>query len=84
LAASGHRLRGVRLDSGDLVELSRAVRSILDDAGLTDTIVFASGNVDEYTIELVVADGAPIDGFGVGTSWVSQPTIPTWRSPTSW
>jgi nicotinate phosphoribosyltransferase len=67
LAARGHRLRGVRLDSGDLVELSRAVRAILDDAGLTQTIIFASGALDEYAVEAVVKSGAPIDGFGVGT-----------------
>jgi nicotinate phosphoribosyltransferase len=67
LAEAGHHLRGVRLDSGDLVELSRAVRSILDEAGLTKTIVFASGNLDEYAVERLLAAGAPIDGFGVGT-----------------
>jgi nicotinate phosphoribosyltransferase len=67
LAERGHRLRGVRLDSGDFVVLSRAVRTILDEAGLRDTIVFASGNLDEYAVERLMAAGAPIDGFGVGT-----------------
>lgn len=67
LAAEGHQLRGVRLDSGDLVALSRAVRAILNDAGLSQTIIFASGALDEYAIERVAGSGAPIDGFGVGT-----------------
>ncbi len=67
LAAAGHRLRGVRLDSGDLIGLSFIARQILDEAGLTDAIVFASGNVDEHFIAKVVAAGAPIAAFGVGT-----------------
>jgi len=67
LAASGHRLRGVRLDSGDIVSLSRAVRAILDEAGLSHAIIFASGNVDEYAIEQAITAGAAIEGFGVGT-----------------
>ncbi len=67
LAARGHRLRGVRIDSGDLIGLSFAVRQILDEAGLTDAAIFASGNVDEYLIAEAVAQGAPINAFGVGT-----------------
>jgi nicotinate phosphoribosyltransferase len=67
LAARGHRLRGVRLDSGDLVELSRGVRAILDEAGLEDAMVFASGGLDEYEIARLLDAGAPIGGFGVGT-----------------
>ncbi len=67
LAAGGHRLRGVRLDSGDLVELSRGVRAILDEAGLEDAMVFASGGLDEHEIARLLAAGAPIGGFGVGT-----------------
>jgi nicotinate phosphoribosyltransferase len=67
LAAGGHQLRGVRLDSGDLVALSFAVRPILDAAGLRDTVIFASGSVDEHVIAQAVARGAPIDAFGVGT-----------------
>ncbi len=58
----------VRLDSGDLAALSRAVRSILDDGGLTKTRIFASGDLDEHRIERLLAGGAPIDGFGVGTA----------------
>lgn len=67
LAALGHRLRGVRLDSGDLVALSFAVRRILDEAGLQDATIFASGSLDEYVLADMVARGAPIDGFGVGS-----------------
>jgi nicotinate phosphoribosyltransferase len=67
LAAAGHRLRGVRLDSGDLIGLSFAVRPILDEAGLPTTTIFASGSLDEYAVAEAVARGAPIDGFGVGS-----------------
>ena len=61
------RLGGVRLDSGDLLVLSREVRGVLDEAGLTGVELFASGNLDEYSIAELVAAAAPIDSFGVGT-----------------
>lgn len=67
LEARGGRLVGVRLDSGDLIALSRAVRRILDDAQLQSVRIIASGNLDEYAIARCVAAGAPIDVFGVGT-----------------
>jgi nicotinate phosphoribosyltransferase len=67
LVSAGHRLRGVRLDSGDLIALSFAVREILDAAGLAETTIFASGSLDEHEIAKAVARGAPIDGFGVGS-----------------
>jgi len=67
LAAAGHRLSGVRLDSGDLQELSRGARTILDAAGLTSVRIMASGGLDEFEIERLLREGAPIDGFGVGT-----------------
>ncbi|HZQ99526.1 MAG TPA: nicotinate phosphoribosyltransferase [Chloroflexota bacterium] len=67
LAAAGHRLGGVRLDSGDLGADSAEARRILDAAGLTDATIFVSGNLDEHTIAALLAAGAPIDGFGVGT-----------------
>ncbi len=60
-------VKGVRLDSGDLAEHARRVRRILDAGGLTQTIIFASGNLDEDELTRLVAAGAPIDGFGVGT-----------------
>lgn len=67
MAAAGQRLAGVRLDSGDYGELSRRVRDILDDAGLEYARIVVSGGLDEYAIEELVAGGAPIDIFGVGT-----------------
>ena len=63
----GHRLRAVRLDSGDLVTLSRQVRHILNREGLDFVEIFLSGGLDEYQIETILEAGAPVDGFGVGT-----------------
>ena len=62
-----YRLRGVRLDSGDLLRLSQEVRSILDSAGLTYVQIFASGDLDEFEIDRLIAQKAPIEGFGIGT-----------------
>ena len=67
LRGEGRKLCALRLDSGDLDALSRAARKILDDAGLHDVQIFASGGLDEYAIDALVRAGAPIDGFGVGT-----------------
>jgi nicotinate phosphoribosyltransferase len=67
LAAAGHRLTGVRIDSGDVAELSRTARALLDEAGLEDAIVFVSGGLDEVGVERLVSAGVPIGGFGVGT-----------------
>lgn len=67
MEARGHRLRAVRLDSGDLAALSREVRRTLDDAGMDYVRILASGGLDEYGVEELVRSGAPIDGFGVGT-----------------
>jgi nicotinate phosphoribosyltransferase len=58
---------GVRLDSGDLAQLAGFARRVLDDAGLRDARIFASGNLDEYAIAELVARQAPIDAYGVGT-----------------
>ncbi|MGZ4373080.1 MAG: nicotinate phosphoribosyltransferase [Gaiellaceae bacterium] len=66
-ADAGLRLGGVRLDSGDLLELSRRVRQVLDEAALRDVTIFASGNLDEREIARLLGEGAPIDGFGVGS-----------------
>ncbi len=63
----GHQLRGVRLDSGDLLSLSQETRRILDAAGLTATRIYASGGLNEYEVARLVSAGAPIDVFGVGT-----------------
>ena len=67
MQASGAQLKGVRLDSGDLLALSKAVREIFDEAGLHDVQIFASNDLDEFQIDRLLASGAPIDGFGVGT-----------------
>jgi nicotinate phosphoribosyltransferase len=65
--ATGIPLRGVRLDSGDLEALSRLARRILDEAGMTEALVTASGDLEEGRIAELVAAGAPIDIWGVGT-----------------
>jgi nicotinate phosphoribosyltransferase len=61
------KVRGVRLDSGDMIALSKATRQILDDAGLRHLQIVASGGLDEFVILDLLAAGAPIDVFGVGT-----------------
>ncbi|RLA97837.1 MAG: nicotinate phosphoribosyltransferase [Deltaproteobacteria bacterium] len=67
LEEQGYQLRGVRLDSGDLVDLSIRVRKLLDENGLKDVQIFASGGFDEFKIDDVLSRGAKIDAFGVGT-----------------
>ncbi len=67
MEADGHHLTAIRLDSGDFDQLSRQVRKILDDSGLDHVKILASGGLDEYELETLVNNGAPIDLFGVGT-----------------
>jgi len=67
LRESGITIKAVRIDSGDFMIHSRNVRRILDDAGLKDIGIFCSGNLDEYRLRDLVQDGAPINGYGVGT-----------------
>ncbi len=67
MAQRGETLKGIRLDSGDMVKLSKEVRQILTEAGLSSTQIFASGAFDEYEIQKVLSQGAEIDSFGVGT-----------------
>jgi nicotinate phosphoribosyltransferase len=74
--ALGDPLKGVRLDSGDLLALSREVRKMLDDAGYRDAKIVASGDLDEHRIADLLANGAPIDVFGVGTSLVTSRDAP--------
>jgi nicotinate phosphoribosyltransferase len=64
---TGVPLKGVRLDSGDLLALSRAARELLDGAGMTEAHIVASGDLEERQIAELVAAGAPIDVWGVGT-----------------
>ena len=68
VAASGLKPKAVRIDSGNLVETSFEVRRIFDEHGLVETTIVASGDLDETRIAEIVAAGAPIDGFGVGTA----------------
>ena len=71
LEKQGHHLQGVRLDSGDLAYLSKKVRAVLDEHGLDYVKISVSNQLDEYVIESLVDQGAPIDMFGVGTRLVT-------------
>ncbi len=71
LGERGHRLIGIRLDSGDLAYLSKTARQMLDEAGLSDVKIVASNLLDEHLIKSLLEQGAPIDIFGVGTKLVT-------------
>ncbi|HEY1759934.1 MAG TPA: nicotinate phosphoribosyltransferase [Bryobacteraceae bacterium] len=75
-AALGTPLWGVRLDSGNLVELAPVVRGILDNAGLRGAKIMATGDLNEYKIQELVAAGSPIDVFGVGTELATSADAP--------
>jgi nicotinate phosphoribosyltransferase len=78
LAASlGRPLWGVRLDSGNLIQLAPAVRKILDAAGLTEAKIMATGDLNEFKIHELVAARAPIDVFGVGTDLATSSDAPS-------
>jgi nicotinate phosphoribosyltransferase len=77
LKADGIGISGVRLDSGDLVALSKSVRRILDQSGLSDVTIFASGGLDEDQLAVMLKENAPIDGFGVGTSLTTSSDVPS-------
>ncbi|MBA2729695.1 MAG: nicotinate phosphoribosyltransferase, partial [Euzebyaceae bacterium] len=68
LAEAGHKLKGVRLDSGDLASLSHETRRLLDAAGLRDVQIIASGDLDAERVRELEQLNVPIDGYGVGTS----------------
>ena len=72
----GKKLKGVRLDSGNITLLSKRVRKILDDAGLEQVKITASGDLNEYKISQMLAKGARIDSFGVGTEMVTSKDVP--------
>ncbi len=76
LSARGITIEAVRLDSGDLQAHARAVRAILDAAGLNRIRIFASGGLDEDSLAALCRSGAPIDGFGVGTSLTTAADAP--------
>jgi len=76
LKALGIKIGGVRLDSGDMTVLAKSVRKILDEGGLADTTIFASGGLDEDHVAAMLAAGAPVDGFGIGTSLTTSSDVP--------
>ncbi len=77
IIAAGLHPKSVRLDSGDLIDLSNAVRRRLDEAGLRGTRIFASGDLDEFVIAELLENGADIDAFGVGTALATSSDAPT-------
>jgi nicotinate phosphoribosyltransferase len=77
LKQQGITVKGVRLDSGDLADHARKVRRILDEGGLPHAQILASGNLDEYRLERLIADGAPIDSFAVGTAMTTSADAPS-------
>ena len=76
LKAKGYKPKGIRLDSGDLAYLSKKAREMLDEAGFPDTIICASGDLDEYSISSLKNQGAAIDAWGVGTKLITSADMP--------
>lgn len=76
MAARGERLLGVRIDSGDLPALARAVREILDEAGFSDVKITGSGGLDEYDLHDFSRANAPFDSYGVGTKMGTSADAP--------
>ena len=77
LKQNGHKPIGIRLDSGDLAYLSKVARKMLDDAGFKDAVVMASGDIDEYLLQSLNAQGAKIDMYGVGTKLITSEDTPS-------
>lgn len=76
LRAAGHEPLGIRLDSGDLAYLTKKARKMLDDAGFPNTIICASGDLDEYSITSLKNQGACISSWGVGTKLITSADMP--------
>ena len=76
LEPMGKRLKGIRIDSGDLAYLSKRVRRMLDEAGLEDCMIVVSNSLDEFTIASLLAQGACIDSFGVGERLITAKSEP--------
>jgi len=74
--ADGYELAGIRIDSGDLVELSRLARQRLDASGFSGMKIVVSGGLDEHDLAALVASGAPVDAFGVGSALAASPEAP--------
>ncbi len=77
LKANGHKPIGIRLDSGDLAYLSKKAREMLDKAGHTDAVIFASCDLDEYVITDLKSQGAKIDMWGIGTRLITSTSMPS-------
>ena len=77
LRAKGHEPAGIRLDSGDLAYLSKQARTMLDNAGFPKAKIFASGDLDEYTIQALKLQGSRIDIYGVGTYLITSHNNPS-------
>lgn len=78
MEAQGERLNAIRIDSGDLAKLSKETRAAFDEAGLPYVKISVSNDLEEYTIQSLFAQGAPIDSFGVGTKLATcdpQPSL---------
>jgi len=76
LAAAGHKPLGIRIDSGDIAYLSKVARKMLDEAGFPDAKICASGDIDEYVLLSLNAQGARIDSYGIGTKLITSFTMP--------
>jgi nicotinate phosphoribosyltransferase len=76
LKADGIAIRGVRIDSGDLILMARRVRAILDAGGLRDVVILASGGINEDVLQDMTAKAAPIDGFGIGVNLAASVDVP--------
>lgn len=76
LEPMGKRLKGIRIDSGDLAYLSKRVRKMLDEAGLEDCKIVVSNSLDEYTISSILNQGGQIDAFGVGERLITAKSDP--------
>lgn len=76
LEPMGQRLKGVRIDSGDMTYLSKIARKMFDEAGMEDCKIIASSSLDEYTISSLIRQGARIDSFGVGERLITSKSEP--------
>lgn len=76
LSSKGYKPKGIRLDSGDLAYFSKKARKMLDDAGYPDTVICASGDLDEQSINSLKNQGAKIDTWGVGTRLITSADMP--------
>ena len=76
LIPQGKRLKGVRIDSGDIAYLSKKARLMLDEAGMRDCRIMASNSLDEYIIRDLLLQGAQVDSFGVGENMITSKSDP--------